>query len=477
MKNRFLADLVIDFSKEETLFAFSLYDGKQIHNITYKQFSDDIFQAAGYFKKKNIYKQHIALMAPNSYEWMLIFFAITSSGNIPVLLNPDLPPELLYQHCKMADVTIICLNSNDSELTSSFKDITLLPFTTIRSSSPLLVDEIYVTNSNETALLLFTSGTTGQSKVVELTASNLFYGSNDICRALEELQTETALSIIPFFHIAAFRGILAMLQLKRSILMGRGIKYIFMDLAALNPDGLLMVPSIAETLVKLLAHKTDINERQKITGTKLRTIFLGGATIKPDIVRSLIDLGFKINIAYGLTETTAAGMHYTVDNEHLNALGKISDYMQCRISDGELLLKGPSIMKGYYKDPKSTADILQDGWLHSGDLGYCTQDGYYYINGRKKNVIILSNGENVNPEEIEAVFSECSCILESIVYSDGKGICTDIYTDNCITAKNFIIRYNASVPLYRQVYKVNYFNTPLEKTSSGKIKRKENIYD
>ena len=133
------------------------------------------------------------------------------------------------------------------------------------------------------------------------------------------------------------------------------------------------------------------------------------------------------------------------------------------------------MMKGYYKDPEETAKLFEDGWLHTGDMGYCDKDGYYYITGRKKNVIILSNGENVNPEEIEAQWGACEAIEECMVYSDGKGICADVYTTEPEIADRFIKAYNENMPLYRQVYKINYTTTPLEKTGSGKIKRKANV--
>lgn len=177
-----------------------------------------------------------------------------------------------------------------------------------------------------------------------------------------------------------------------------------------------------------------------------------------------------------MTETTGDGTWCELDEEHMGSIGKPRGSIQCRIQDGEILFKGSSVMKGYYKNPEDTAKIIQDGWIHTGDTGYCDADGYYYLTGRKKNVIILSNGENVNPEEIEAKFGECEAILECMVYSDRKGICADVYTENEKTATDFIREYNEQMPMYRQVYKVNFYTTPLEKTGSGKIKRKENIY-
>ena len=160
----------------------------------------------------------------------------------------------------------------------------------------------------------------------------------------------------------------------------------------------------------------------------------------------------------------------------MGTIGRPYGETECRIVGGELLMRTPAIMNGYYKNPGETAKILENGWLHTGDLAHCDENGYYYLIGRKKNVMILSNGENVNPEEIEAAFSECPEILESMVYNDAKGICADVYTKEKAACAAFIRKYNDSVPLYRQVYKVNYSAAPLKKTGTGKIKRKENAY-
>ena len=188
----------------------------------------------------------------------------------------------------------------------------------------------------------------------------------------------------------------------------------------------------------------------------------------------MMDSGIQVQTFYGMTESTGPNLWGVWTESNLGTIGKPFGSTVCRIENGELLLKGPAVMKGYYKDPEATAEIMEDGWLHTGDLAYCDDNGYYYLTGRKKNVIILSNGENVNPEEIEARFGQCTEILECMVYSDGKGIRAEVYTENERAAADYIRKYNGEVPLYRQVYKVDYSPVPLEKTGSGKIRRKGN---
>lgn len=246
------------------------------------------------------------------------------------------------------------------------------------------------------------------------------------------------------------------------------------DMPVLNPSYTQTVPAALESIAKLLKNAKTEEERQKCIGKNLKRIVTAGAASNPDACRDLMDMGIAVGNAYGMTETTSVGSWWELDANNLTTIGKPYGTTQMRIKDGEIQIKSPGVMKGYYKDPEATAAIIEDGWVHTGDLGYCDKDGNYYITGRKKNVIILSNGENVNPEEIEATFANCDAIEECLVYSDGKGICADVFTKERDTAAVFIKKYNRSVPMYRQVYKVNYTEEPLPKTGSGKIKRKEN---
>ena len=193
-----------------------------------------------------------------------------------------------------------------------------------------------------------------------------------------------------------------------------------------------------------------------------------------ELLRYMMQLGIVLETGYGMTETAGAGTGCEWDENNITTIGKPYGKTQMRVCNGELQIKSPSLMKGCYKDPEETARVIEDGWIHTGDMGYCDDDGYYYITGRKKNVIILSNGENVNPEEIEAAWGTCKAIEECLVYSNGRGICADVYTKDPEVASTYIKSYNESMPMYRQVYKVNYTNQPLPKTASGKIIRKEN---
>lgn len=469
-----LHDLLNRFSSaDENAAAFSIYDGEKVTEITYRKFLLDILDAAGYFAENNIVHQHIALAAPNSYAWIRTFFAILASGNVAVLMNPDLPKDVLSWQCVKADVSMIC---GERTLQEECGNTAAVPFVLLEQvkGSPLSVEKVYSAEDNETIMMLFTSGTTGKSKAVEVTASNFDYSIKNF---EEPYMIDGMLRImtpLPFYHILGFMHIAETLKYCKTVCLGRGIGYLFLDMAALNPDMLNTVPSILESLVKILKRNTSEQAIRKYVGNKLKLITYGAGLLKTSICHFLLDLGFDVYVSYGMSEMTCTATWSCIDKEHSTSAGKFCKFIQYRFENGELLMSGPTLMKGYYKDPEETAKVIENGWLHSGDLGYCDEDGYFYLTGRKKNVIILSNGENVNPEEIEAKFALCNAILESLVYGDGKGICADIYTDHPDEAIRYVKEYNRNVPMYQQVYKVNCVAEPLEKTGSGKIKRKEN---
>ena len=471
MENKgFISNLLSRFAAaDDKQVAFSVYDGNRLEDIVYHRFLRDIQKTAGFFAAHNITGQHVALAASNSYEWMVVFCAISAAGNVVVLLNPELPHELLIQQCAEADARILC--SDHKIVPEQTEQVTWLRFEDLNDSSSASLEKVCVREPDETIIMMFTSGTTGKSKIVEYSMENIVSYLNDL---EETFLPERGLLVVPLHHILGLMVAICRLWRLNTVCIGRGIRYMISDMPHLNPQSVPMVPTVLESLVKLLKSAKTEAQRKKYIGSNLIHISVGGAGVKLDLCRFMMQMGIMVQSAYGMTETTGAGTSCMWDEQNIGTIGKPYGRTRIRIHEGEIQLKGPSVMKGYYKDPEETAKVIEDGWLHTGDMGYCDENGYYYITGRKKNVIILSNGENVNPEEIEAKWGSCVHIPECMVYSDGKGICADVYTTNREEAAAFIKAYNRNMPMYRQVYKVNYSSEPLEKTSTGKIKRKEN---
>lgn len=449
--------------------AFRLWDGTDMRQVTFGRFAEDILQVSGYFRELRPGKKHIALAAGNSYEWLVVFFSVLSGGDVAVLINPDLPEEELRRQCEFADVSFVFRAKTEAGLEERVLGVPVLSWEEVYRSGAAPLAEIEERDEKEPAWLLFTSGTLGTSKAIMLTIENLEIFREDVW---EQFQIGSLMVINPMYHIGGLGGVLYNLMHGRPVCIGRGIKYLFQDLPVLNPDHMVMVPGIMDTFVKILKKYPDPADRKRLIGDRLKYLGTGGAASNEDVLCYLMEQGFELSTGYGLTESTGYGMSIILSKDSLNSIGVPDPGLRCRIQDGELLLAGKCIMAGYYKDPEATRRAVGDGWLRTGDLVRCDEKGRYYVTGRKKNLIILSNGENVSPEELEAELRRCGAVLECRVYGDRKGICAEVYADDRECAEAWIGEYNKSVPTYRKIYKINYVNSPLEKTGSGKIKRR-----
>lgn len=473
MNNKdYILKLIEQFaSADPSRIALKLYDGQNITDIPYQDLAAEILCRIGFFRQNGISGKHIALIGPNSRDWITAFFAITGSGNVAVPMNPSLPREALLGQCEMADVSVVC---GAEEISGLSTELPCFSYRDLRSDEVLSLQDLQGSAEDAVALLMFTSGTTGESKIAEITHGSLSSSIRSADGVFSVPETERVMPALPLFHIAGLRGVLAMLSRYKTLCIGRGIMYLFKDMPVFSPTYVQLVPMIADSIVKIIKHVPRGEARRKYFGGDLKRICVGGATIDAATCRYLMEEGFIIDSGYAMTETTGVGTWGQWDAEHLNTIGKLSDELQCRIVNGELLFKGPAVMKGYYKDPAATEAVLQDGWLHSGDLGFCDQDGYYYITGRKKNLIVMSNGEKVNPEELEGYFLSCDAIAECMVYSRGSVICMDVSTKKQEAAREFIEAYNRRMPMSHRVRKIKYHQGPLQKTDSGKLVRKEN---
>ena len=475
MQNKnYVRKLIEQFAAEDqNRIALKLYNGTQITDVRYCELSEKILAAAWFFRENGLQGKHMALVGANSQEWIVAFLAIAASGNVAVPLNPALPGEVLLAQCGQADVSVIC---GDSRELGAFEEIySCVSYDALRGTAQMCPEDIACPEPDGLAMLLLTSGTVGSSKTVEITYGNLASCVRSADQVFMEPGIDRIMTALPMFHIAGIRGALAMLYRFKTLCIGRGIMYLFRDMPVLQPDYILLVPLMVDSLIKIMRRVSFSELQEKYIGTNLKRICIGGATVDPDSCRYLMEHGFQIDSGYALTETTGVGTWGKWDKNHFNTIGRPSDELRCRIVDGEIQFKGPAVMKGYYKDPEATKMAVQDGWLHTGDLGFFDQDGYCYLTGRKKNVIVMSNGEKLNPEEAEKQFQKSDAIAECLIWYSKRDriLCMEVYTDNREAARKEIEGYNAGMPMSYQIHRIVYRDKPFKKTASGKLMRKE----
>ncbi len=338
------------------------------------------------------------------------------------------------------------------------------------------------------AMILFTSGTTGKSKGVMLTQNNM-------AANLEAMSFSTApgvvlLNVLPVHH--AFCLVMDWLRgFARGavICVNDSLMHMIRNMGIFRPHAMLMVPLMIETIFKRINSVKDPEKRketaQQIFGGRLRYIFTGGAHLDDYYLEQFRDLDIKVLEGYGMSECSPVISANTPVNYKFGSVGKPLPNVEISFSpEGEILVKGTSVMKQYYRMPEETSETLRDGWLHTGDKGYMDEDGFLFINGRIKNLIILSNGENVSPEEMENKLALCPLIAEVVVVGDKNGLAAVVYPDQeVISAKNldtdavragiqeFLDDFNRSQPTYRAIIRLVLRDQPFERSSTKKIRR------
>lgn len=471
MYNNYVQRLIRQFAEDpENRIALTICDDRQIIDVTYCELAEEILRAAALLRKWGIRKKHVALIGTNSKEWIVSYLAIAANANVIVPINPGLPRDLILAQCKMADVSAICGDKENIALLQ--EDLLCIEYEKLQGSEVMNFDDFAPAEASDLTLLLFTSGTTGESKAAEITYANMESSLRSEDAVFGESGINRIMSVLPMFHISGIRGTFAMLYRYKTVCIGRGAMYLFRDMPKLLPDYVLLVPTMVDSLVKIVRH-TPKKDLGQFLGQNLKRICVGGATVDPEKCCYLMAEGFEIDCGYAMTETTGVGTWGKWSRTHLNTVGKLSGELECKVEDGELLFKGVPIMRGYYKDPVATAKILKDGWFHTGDLGYFDEDGYFYLTGRKKNLIVMSNGEKVNPEEMEHYFQKDSAVRECMVRYRDSGLCVDVYTDDPKAVARLIEDYNANMPLSHRIHRITYREEPIKRTASGKIIREE----
>lgn len=525
--------------------------------ITYKEAFETVNALGTALTNIGLKGKRIAVIGENCYQWATSYLAVICGTGVVVPLDKELSAMELKQLVIEAEVSAVMFTKKYREIfkemkTSGDTDIEILvdltgddeeegifKWSNLVAEGRMLLDggdrsfveaEIIADEMSE---LLFTSGTTGIAKGVMLSHKNICFDLMIAPTILNVNTWDIFFSVLPIHHTyEGTCGFLMPLYKGASIAYCEGLKYIVKNLAEVSPTMFLGVPALFETLYKTIMRNVrkqgkeglvkkvmsvnkvtrkiglDLNKLLlkdilKVFGGRMRVLISGGAAIDPAILQFFNDLGFIAVQGYGLSECAPMGALNPDNPKYMrnSSVGHILPGMQVKIVDkdedeiGEICLKGDNVMLGYYKNPEETARTVRDGWFYTGDQGYVDEEDFIYITGRKKNVIIASNGKNVFPEELEYYLSLSPFIAESMVWGaedersgdivivaairpetdDIREVLGDEKADDPETVKELlwkeVDKVNEQMPMFKKIKKIVVRNEEFEKNTSKKIKR------
>lgn len=461
---------------------FRYMEGEEIREIYGEQFFRNIRETACLIRQKQLEGKKIGIIGKNSYEWIVNLCGIFWTGSVAVLLDREISAEDLREYILRVDLKGIFFDDS-AEKTVKEADIDER-LIKISSADFYKSDGKWTENETEhkkkgedLACIFFTSGTTAVSKAVMMSERGLAAG---LCHRINDEPFRSLLSVLPFHHISGFSSVLNALWLGKEVCLAVDPRYFFRCLEMMKPDYVFVVPSMLRMLARKL-REGGPNGRN--LGWNLHMINCGGAAFQPEYLQLMLDHGVKVYQGYGASEAGAIGFLWKMTPDRPDTIGKPPKELKAKIVDGELYLKSNGLMTGYYDDPEATDEVLKDGWYATGDLCRVDEDGYYYLTGRKKNLILMSNGENVSPEEIENKLGRCQAISEVMVIGEDGLISAIVYSvlwgrsppDQQETIRKEIYdaidSYNRSVPLYKQVRKVRFRDEPFPRNAAGKLIR------
>lgn len=470
---------------------------KEIISKSFHQIRKDSDALASWILSEFKSNVHAAIIGPTSSEYITVFFGIQCSGNTAVPLDNSNYAEKIADEINRSDSEIVFIEKTHYGDIEKFRELcpAVKIFVHMKEKTD---DTLYLADiindfsdsvpdsepkEDDIAAILFTSGTTGKSKGVMLSNGNLI--DNTTCEPNQIEHDTKRLTVLPIHHVFCLTcDILCSFWFGKTICVNDSLMRIPKNLKLFQPTSVTFVPMIAASILtrmqQIAKNGTDKKAVAKdFFGESFDVIYAGGAYLSEEIINGYKDFGIEITQGYGMTECSPRICNGKVNSEAPTSVGEIVPGCQVKIEDGEILVKSKSVMKGYYKNPEETAKSLTpDGWLRTGDLGYKDDKGYLYITGRKKNLIILSNGENVSPEEIENQFACFEPIKEIVVYAKDGRITAEVYanpeyhSDDIqaeIQAK--IDEVNSTFPTAKHIVSLILRDTEFEKTTSKKIIR------
>lgn len=496
---------IIDYAAETygEQTAFRYLANKEIQDKTYQQVKEDSEAFGRALQSMGMDGRHVAVVGPTTYEWVISYFGTVNNKGVVVPLDAQLPASELCDLLNRADISVLVYDELRKDIVEQAKRLCPQIQYMISMQKEAAQDELpevlslkELLQKNKGTLsceptpadlgaILYTSGTTGKSKGVMLTHRNLT--ENAICLDMKIAAGTVSMTVLPIHHAYCFTmDILKGLYIGMTICINDSVMHVAKNLKRFQPEIMLMVPMMIESLYRKLQEADSALPKELVAaaafGGKLKTICSGGAYLPPELVGAFAEYGITIQQGYGMTECSPVISTNLAWEAKTGSVGKLLPNCEAKVVDGELWIKGSSVMQGYYKMPEETAATLTDGWLHTGDLGYVDEDGFVFLTGRIKNLIILNNGENISPEELENELSKSDLVLEVLVREWEGAIQAVIFPDMEYAVKKqiqdvtsalqeLIDQYNQGLPLYKKIRSLKVREQEFDKTTSKKIKR------
>lgn len=479
-----ITDVMAKQYPDRVAFRYAAADGKTVAEKTYAQYVQDIRRMTAYLKAEvpDIKGRRIVLLSRNCYEFCVASYGIILAGGVLVTLNQKKNWDELEYELGLVEPVLILNDGIDygcrAELEAAYGP-KLRPMDCYKDTAPGELTNCV--GHDDLMMLMFTSGTTGRSKGVMLSERNMCASLHTYSEVAENWITDrlpagqklplSHMTLLPLFHMACFVCVVSYPPAGWTLNLCGDIRDFYRDLGLMHSDVMASAPMLVETVYN------DMKRGRVSRLNGLWDLCCSSAALDPKMLLELAQNGFVINQCYGMTETFGDGiLNFTQVEKHMSAVGKPDDHVQYKLDEtGEICIKGDCVMLGYYKDPEATAEVIDaDGWFHTGDLARMDEEGFYYITGRKKNLIILASGENVSPEELEKKLALCPAITECIVKEKGQKICAVIYCpeDKQEEVRAFVTEVNRSLPLYKRISAVEFTAKPLPRNALGKLLRK-----
>ena len=527
-------------------------DGKEpkYRNITYKEFDKEIDSLGTKFINLGLKGKRIAIIGKNRYEWILSYLAVINGTGIVVPLDKGLTESEIKNSLERSKADAIIFENAYIDLIEKLKENSENKITEyicmdeqekfksipnlIKDGEKLLEqgNKEFINsniNSTEMSILLFTSGTTSKPKAVMLSHKNIASNIYAMTKAEDIRSTDINIAFLPFHHTFGCTGILMFLSRGATNVFCDGLRHIQKNLVEYHVSTFVCVPLLIESIYKKIWQEIEktgqtkkvkfgielskfllkfgIDIRKKIfkeiydkLGGKIRSVISGASSLDPKVADGFKAFGISVIQGYGLTETSPVLAGESIRACKSGSIGLPMPGVEIRIDNpneegiGEIVAKGPNVMLGYYEDEEETKKVIKDGWFYTGDLAYRDEEGFIFITGRKKNVIVLKNGKNVYPEELETLINNLPYVSECMVYGKEKNddfivSAKIVYNKEYIEEKypgktneeiqkiiwEDIKEINSTMPTYKHIKNLIVTDEEMIKTTTAKVKRYEEM--